>query len=78
MKHTKKNLSDSQIEFKIAVDAKDVAKHHAAAVKKLSRDVKVSGFRAGHVPAEVAETYRSCIWLTEANKPQQLMRPWSS
>lgn len=57
MKHTKKNLSDSQIEFKIAVDAKDVAKHHAAAVKKLSRDVKVSGFRAGHVPAEVAEKH---------------------
>ncbi len=57
MKHTKKNLSDSQIEFKIAVDAKDVAKHHAVAVKKLSRDVKVAGFRAGHVPAEVAEKH---------------------
>lgn len=57
MKHTRKDLSDSKIEFKVEVAAADVAKHHQAATKKLSKDVKVAGFRAGRVPTEVAEKH---------------------
>ena len=54
MKHTRKDLSDSKIEYRIEVASEDVAEHHATAVKKLSSDVKVAGFRQGHVPPEVA------------------------
>ena len=57
MKHTIKNLSDSKIEIAVVLTTEEVAKHHATAVKKLSRDVKVPGFRKGHVPAEVAEKH---------------------
>ncbi|MCL2037869.1 trigger factor [Candidatus Saccharibacteria bacterium] len=55
MKHTRKDLSDSKVEYSIEIATEQVAEHHARAVKKLSRDVKVAGFRKGHVPAEVAE-----------------------
>ena len=54
MKHTKKDLSGNKIEYHIEVATEDVAKHHHASVKKLLRDVKVAGFRKGHVPPEVA------------------------
>jgi trigger factor len=54
MKHTRKELSNNKLEYQVEVAADDVARHHKAAVKKLSRDVKVSGFRKGHVPPEVA------------------------
>ncbi len=57
MKHTRKDLSESKIEFNVVVASEDVAKHHQSAVKRLSKDIKVSGFRAGHVPAEVAEKH---------------------
>ncbi|MCL2451488.1 trigger factor [Candidatus Saccharibacteria bacterium] len=54
MKHTKKNLGGNKLEYRVEVAADDVTKHHEAAVKKLSRDVKVAGFRKGRVPPEVA------------------------
>ena len=54
MKHTKKDLGGNKLEYRVEVASEDVAQHHTAAVKKLSRDVKVAGFRKGHVPPEVA------------------------
>jgi len=57
MKYSKKDLSDSKLEFHVELTPVEVAKHHAAAVKKLSRNVKVAGFRAGHIPSEVAEKH---------------------
>ena len=65
MKHTRKDLSESKIEYKITLATEDVAKHHAATVKKMSRNVKVSGFRAGHVPIEVAEKHIDPTQLAE-------------
>lgn len=55
MKYTKKNLSESKLEFSVELAPDEVKNHHENAVKKLSRDVKVAGFRKGHVPPEVAE-----------------------
>ena len=65
MKHTRKDLSESKIEYKITLATEDVAKHHTATVKKMSRNVKVSGFRAGHVPIEVAEKHIDPTQLAE-------------
>lgn len=57
MKHTRKDLSESKIEYQIEVAADDVARHHRAAVSKLAKDIKVAGFRTGHVPPEIAEKH---------------------
>ena len=57
MKHTRKDLSESKIEYKVEVATGDVAKHHQSAVAKLSSKIKVPGFRTGRVPAEVAEKH---------------------
>ncbi|MCL1877092.1 trigger factor [Candidatus Saccharibacteria bacterium] len=57
MKHTIKNLSDSKVEVHVELTQEEIAEHHAAAVKKMARDVKVSGFRKGHVPLNVAEKH---------------------
>jgi trigger factor len=55
MKHSIKQISDSQVEATASLDANDLAPHHKKAIGKLSKNLKVAGFRAGHVPAEVAE-----------------------
>lgn len=65
MKHTRKDLSESKIEYQIEVAANDVAKHHRAAVSKLAKDIKVAGFRAGHVPPEIAEKHLDPAHLTD-------------
>ncbi|MCL2173922.1 trigger factor [Candidatus Saccharibacteria bacterium] len=54
MKHTRKDLGNNKIEYRVEIAPEDVARHHNAAVKKLSRDVRVAGFRKGHVPPEIA------------------------
>lgn len=53
MKTTVKNLSDTQVELTIILDAKQLADAEQVALVKLSRDVKVPGFRKGKVPASV-------------------------
>ena len=57
MKYTKKDLSESKIEYHVEIAREEVKRHHDVAVKKLSQDIKVPGFRKGHVPAEVAEKH---------------------
>lgn len=55
MKYTKKNGTDYTVEYNIEVDQEDLKDSHQAAVKRLGRDAKVSGFRKGHIPFEVLE-----------------------
>lgn len=55
MKTTVKNLSDTKVELTITVDAKALADAQQVAVLKLSKTVKVPGFRKGKVPASIAE-----------------------
>ncbi len=49
-----KNISESRVLVTITVDAKGLADAEQVALKKLSKTVKVAGFRKGHVPLEVA------------------------
>ncbi|MDR0956977.1 MAG: trigger factor [Candidatus Nomurabacteria bacterium] len=65
MKHTRKDLSESKIEYKVELNEEEVKKHHDAATKKLARDVKVAGFRAGHVPLEVATKHIDPVKLAD-------------
>ncbi len=54
MKTTVKNLSDTKVQMTITLDAKELADAEQVALVKLSKDVKVPGFRQGKVPASVA------------------------
>lgn len=55
MKTTRKDLSATSIEFSVIVEGKEIKHAHDKSVKRLGKDVKVKGFRKGHVPAAVAE-----------------------
>ena len=54
MKTTVKKLSETKVELTISLDAAELANAEAVAVTKLSKDVKVPGFRKGKVPASIA------------------------
>lgn len=54
MKTTVKNLSETKVELTITLDAEQLADAEKVAVLKLSKTVKVPGFRKGKVPAGVA------------------------
>lgn len=57
MKTTSKQLSDTKVEIKVTLDKADLAKARKVAVERLAKEVKVSGFRKGKVPASVAEKH---------------------
>ncbi len=54
MKTTVKNLSETKVELTITLDATALADAEKVATVKLSKTVKVPGFRQGKVPASVA------------------------
>jgi len=54
METTLTYLSDTKVKLTITVGAKELAEAEAVALTKLSKTVKVPGFRAGKVPAAVA------------------------
>ena len=54
MKITTKNLSDTKVEINVALDQKDLSEAREQAIARLAKEVKVSGFRKGKVPVEVA------------------------
>jgi len=57
MKHTLKKLSDTQVLVSVTASEQDLADAKAIALKHLSREIKVPGFRQGKVPANVAEKH---------------------
>lgn len=57
MKTTVKKLSDTKIEIKVTLDSKDLAPAREKAIERLSKEVKVEGFRKGKVPADVAAKF---------------------
>lgn len=57
MKTTVKNLSDTKVELTIALEPSELEAAHQVALKKLSHNLKVSGFRKGKAPLSVAEKH---------------------
>ncbi len=57
MKTKFKKLSDSRVEITVTLDAKDLKKAEEKALEKLSKDIKVEGFRKGKVPVEIAKKF---------------------
>lgn len=56
MKVTTKNLSDTRVEIKVTLDKEDLKSARKKAIERLSKDVKVEGFRKGKAPAKIAES----------------------
>lgn len=54
MKTTIKHLSDTKVQLTITVSADELAAAEQVALIKLSKNIKVAGFRTGKVPASVA------------------------
>lgn len=65
MKTTVKNLSETKVQLTIAVGADALADAEKVALTKLSKTVKVDGFRKGKVPASVAAKHVSPQELQE-------------
>ncbi len=65
METTVKNLSDTRVRVTIVLDGEPLAKAHTQALKKLSKSVKVPGFRSGRVPASVAAKHVDQAQLQE-------------
>ncbi|MBQ6375770.1 trigger factor [Candidatus Saccharibacteria bacterium] len=57
MKTKVKKVSDSRVEITVTLDKKELAAAAEKALAKLAKEIKVSGFRAGKVPAEVAKKF---------------------
>lgn len=55
MKHTLKQLSPTQTVVTVTVDKATIEQAKKLAVKELGKNVKVSGFRKGKIPANVVE-----------------------
>ncbi|MBR2710401.1 trigger factor [Candidatus Saccharibacteria bacterium] len=57
MKTKLKKLSDSRVEITVTLDAKDLKNATEKALEKLSKEIRVEGFRKGKVPADVAKKF---------------------
>ncbi|MBR3256979.1 trigger factor [Candidatus Saccharibacteria bacterium] len=55
MKVKSKKLSDTRVEIKVTLEKEDLEKAREKAVARLSREVKLEGFRKGKAPKELAE-----------------------
>jgi trigger factor len=57
MKHTVTTLSPTRAKVEITLDSADLAPQKAKALQQLAKRVKVSGFRPGKTPTDVAEKH---------------------
>lgn len=55
MKYQREDIDKNKVKFTVTVDKEVISKSHDRAIKSLGKDVKVPGFRKGHVPMEVLE-----------------------
>lgn len=57
MKTKFKKISDTRVEITVTLDSKDLKTAEKEALKRLSKDVRVEGFRKGKAPADVAKKF---------------------
>jgi trigger factor len=65
MKYTRKDLAKDKVEIKINFDKADIQPIYEKVVEEKRKDLKVSGFRKGKVPAEVAKKYLNDAVVTD-------------
>ena len=57
MEYEIKKLAKSEVQLTITVSEEEMSQHRQKALAEISKDVKVKGFRPGHVPANVIEEH---------------------
>lgn len=57
MTFSKKKLPKSQIELEVKLSPEEVGNHRQKAVEALARELRIEGFRLGHVPSAIAEKH---------------------
>ena len=57
MKTVVKKISDTRVEIKVTLDKSELEKAKKQAIDRLSKEVKIPGFRKGKVPANMAEKH---------------------
>ena len=57
--------SDTRVKITVTLDGDDLKKARKPAIERLAKDLKLPGFRAGKVPAEVAEKHLDPATLEE-------------
>lgn len=57
MKTTVKNISDTKVEIKVVLGKEELEPARKKAIERLSKEVKIPGFRKGKVPADMAEKH---------------------
>ena len=57
MKFSKKKLPKSQIALEVQLTPEELNNHRQEAVATLAKDLRLEGFRPGHIPPQVAEKY---------------------
>jgi len=65
METTVKHLSDTSTQFTITLGPKELAAAEASAIRKVTKNIKVPGFRAGKVPQAVAAKHVDAQVLQE-------------
>lgn len=74
METTVKHLTDTKVQLTITVAAKELAEAESVALVKLSKTVKVAGFREGKVPASVAAKHVNPQGLQEQTLDDAISR----
>ena len=57
MKTVVKKISDTRVEIKVTLEKPELADARKKAIERLSKEVKIPGFRKGKVPADMAEKH---------------------
>ena len=65
MNYTKKELAKNKIQYKVVLNSVDLAVPRQKAVERLAKNIKIPGFRAGKVPAHIAEKHINPNTLAE-------------
>jgi len=55
MKNSVKKLPDSKIEIEIEISPEEFERYYQRAVSEVGKEVKIKGFRPGHIPRDVLE-----------------------
>lgn len=57
MEYKIKKLPKSEVELEVTVSKEELKKHEKRACEDISKEVKIDGFRAGHIPQEILKKH---------------------
>lgn len=77
MEYTIKKLPKSEVEIKVTLTQEDLDKHYPKACEDVSQEVKIKGFRPGHIPPNVLEQHVDKKYIDAHTKELALQRSYA-